>query len=127
MLRNVNANWKSFYRSLKSYWKDKTKFKAMPAIPRYLKHGKTAVLTFDKTRLRHKDKIENTFSLPKSKYKIKIPDYIDLNKIRCITVKKYYGKVKLSISYEKDIGIKKELNKDNCLGIDIGVDNIVAI
>ena len=127
VLRNVNANWKSFYRAIKAYWKDKSKFKAIPAIPRYLKHGRIAVLTFDKTRLRHKDKIENTFSLPKSIYKIQLPDYIDLNKIRCVTVKAYYGNVKLSISYEKDINIKKELNKDNCLGIDIGVDNIVAI
>ena len=40
VLRNVNANWKSFYRAIKAYWKDKSKFKAMPAIPRYLKHGK---------------------------------------------------------------------------------------
>lgn len=46
--------------------------------------------------------------------------------IKCITIKNYYGKVKLSISYEKEIK-KQNLNKDKWLGIDIGVDNIAAI
>lgn len=49
-----------------------------------------------------------------------------ITKIKCITVKSYYGKVKLSISYEKDINTK-QLNADRYIGIDIGVDNIVAI
>ena len=46
--------------------------------------------------------------------------------IKCITVRRYYGKVKLSISYEKELKTK-QLNKDNCLGIDIGVENIVSM
>lgn len=66
-------------------------------------------------------------ALPKSKYKIQIPKYIDIHKIKCITVKRYYGKVKLNISYEKDINAKNKLNNDNFLGIDIGVENIVSI
>ena len=99
----------------------------MPKIPKYLKNGKTAILVFDKTRFRHKDVNSNTLSLPKSEYMIQLPDYIPISRIRCITVKSYYGKVKLAISYEKDISIKREMNRDNCLGIDIGVDNIVAI
>lgn len=66
VIRKVNDNWKSFYKACKSYWKDKTKFLGMPKIPRYLKHGRTAVLIFDKTRLRHKDLELNVASLPKS-------------------------------------------------------------
>ena len=126
VIRKVNDNWKSFYKACKSYWKDKTKFLGMPKIPRYLKHGRTAVLIFDKTRLRHKDLELNVASLPKSNNLIQFPDYLKISNIKCITIKNYYGKVKLSISYEKEIK-KRNLNKDRWLGIDIGVDNIAAI
>lgn len=127
VLRKVNDNWFSFYKAIKSYRKDKSKFKGIPKIPGYLvKKNKSSILIFEKTRLKGKDFENNTLSLPKSNYTIKIPDYIDIRKIKCILVKRFYGKVKLSISYEKDINIKK-LNKNKYLGIDIGVENIVSI
>lgn len=127
VIRKVNDNWCSFYKACKSYWKDKAKFNGRPKIPSYLKkRNKSGILIFEKTRLRHKDLKENTLSLPKSKFKIKVPKYIKIPQIKCITVKRYYGKVKLSISYEKET-VKQKLNQDNFLGIDIGVNNIVAI
>jgi len=126
VIRKVNDNWKSFYKACKSYWKDKSKFLGMPKIPKYLKNGRTAVLVFDKTRLRHKDPKNNTLRLPKSAYDIKFPEYLDISRIKCITAKSFYGKVKLGISYEKDI-TQQNLDKSKYLGIDIGVDNIVAI
>lgn len=127
VLRKVNDNRSSFYRACKSYWKDKSKFLGRPKIPGYLaKRNRSSVLIFDKTRLRHKDFENNTLSLPKSKYKIQIPKYIDIHSIKCITVKRYYGKVKLNISYEKEVK-QKHPNRNNCLGIDIGVENIVSM
>lgn len=127
VLMKVNDNWSSFYKACGSYWKDKSRFLGRPKIPGYLaKRNRSSVLIFDKSRLRHKDFKNNALSLPKSKYKIQIPKYIDIHLIKCITVRRYYGKVKLSISYEKELK-QKQLNKDNCLGIDIGVENIVSM
>lgn len=126
VIRKVNDNWKSFYKACKSYQKDKSKFLGMPKIPNYLKNGRKAILIFDKTRLRHKDLKANTFCLPKSKYKIQLPNYIEISKIKCVIVKAYYGKVKLSISYEKKV-TQEKLDDKKFMGIDIGVDNIVAI
>ena len=127
ILRKVNNNWTSFHKALKSFQRDKSKFKGLPKIPGYLsKRNKSTILIFDRTRLKGKDFENNTLSLPKSNYFIKIPKYIDIHQIKCIIVKKFYGKVKLNISYEKDVNIKK-LNKNNYLGIDIGVENIVSI
>lgn len=126
VLRKVNDNWKSFYKACKSYWKDKSKFLGKPKIPNYLKHGRKTILIFDKTRLRNKDIETNTLSLPKSKYKIQLPDYLKIPQIKCIVAKQYYGKVKLNIIYEKEVNAKN-LNKNKYLGIDIGIDNIVAI
>jgi putative transposase len=68
----------------------------------------------------------NRLALPKSKYYIQIPEYIKISQIKCIVAKQYYGKVKLNISYEKEVNVKN-LNKNKYLGIDIGIDNIVAI
>ncbi len=127
ILRKVNDNWNSFYKACKVYWKNKSKFKGKPKLPGYLiKNKRSSILIFEKTRLRSKDYKNNTLSLPKSKYKIQIPKYIDIHSIKCITIKRYYGKVKLCISYEKQIK-QNNLNKNNCLGIDIGIDNIVSI
>ena len=127
VIRKVNDNWKSFYKACKSYWKDKSRFLGMPKIPKYLKNGKSAILVFDKTRLRNKDFENNRLSLPKSNYQIQLPNYLKIQKIKCITIKSYYRKVKLNISYEKDISKKQLNNKNKYFGIDIGVDNIVAI
>ena len=126
VLRKVNDNWKSFYNACKSYWKDKSKFLGKPKIPNYLKQGRQTILIFDKTRLRNKDSETNTLSLPKSKYKIQFPKYLKISQIKCIVAKQYYGKVKLSINYEKEVNAKN-LNKNKYLGIDIGIDNIVSI
>ena len=126
VIRKVNDNWKSFYKACKSYWKDKSKFLGIPKIPKYLKNGKNTILVFDKTRFKNKDLKNNRLSLPKSNYQIQLPEYLKIQKIKYIAIKSYYGKVKLNISYEKDIN-EKQLSKDKYLGIDIGVDNIVAI
>ena len=126
VLRKVQDNFKSFYSTLKAYSKCKTRFTGKPSLPKYLKNKHSTILVFDKTRLTHKDDINNTLSLPKSKYKIQLPNYIKISSIRCITIKRHYGKVKLCISYNKEIEQKK-LNKDNWIGIDVGVENIVAI
>jgi putative transposase len=126
VLRTVNDNWSSFYRACKAYWKDKSKFLGKPNMPKYLKNGRTAVLTFDKSRLRNKNTKTNTLTLPKSKWAIKIPDYIGIQRIRCIKVKSFYGKVKLTISYERGATCHKT-DKGKWIGIDIGVDNTVAI
>lgn len=128
IIRKVNNNWTLFYKACKSYWKDKSKFNGIPKIPKYLtKRNKSSILIFDKTRLRNKNTKENTLSLPKSKYKIQIPKYIDISSIKCITIKRFYGKVKLCISYVKGDTNQKKLNKSNFLGIDIGIENIVSI
>ena len=127
VIRKVNDNWFSFYKACKAYCKDKSKFNGKPKLPNYLiKRGKSSVLIFDKTRLKGKDEENNTLCLPKSKYKIQIPKYIKISSIRCITVKRYYGKLKLIISYEKEV-VKQKLNPDSYIGIDLGVNNIAAI
>ena len=41
-------------------------------------------------------------------------------------VKAYYGKVKLTISYEKETK-SKNMNPEKYLGIDLGVENIVSM
>ncbi len=101
-------------------------FNGKPKLPKYLKDGKTFVLTIDKTRLGKKKCLSNEFLLPKYKRKFKMPDYIDKSKIKCLRLLKFYGKIKLEIIYETD-EIKNDLNMNSYIGIDLGVSNICAI
>ena len=127
MFRKVQDNWKSFHAALKSYSKCKAGFTGKPALPKYLKNKRSTILVFDKTRLRNKNIIQNTLSLPKSEYYITLPKYMKISSIKCIIAKRYYGKVKLTISYDREVKSQHKLNRDNWIGIDLGVDNIAAI
>lgn len=127
VLRKVGDNFKSFFQACKTYKKDKTKFKAKPEMPYYLKRGKQTVLVIDKSRLKNKDYENNCVTLPRSEIVIKLPKHVKIDSIKCLTLKSYYGKVKIGISYEKELKEQKKLNRSNVIGIDIGVNNIVAI
>ena len=126
VFKKVKENWFSFLKARKAYWKDKSKFLGEPKLPKYMKSFKTSMLLFDKSRLRNKDMVNNTISLPKSRFVIQLPDYIKIPSIRCVIAKLYYGKVKVTISYEKEVEPKKT-DKKKYLGIDIGVENIAAM
>lgn len=126
VFKKVKETWFSFLKAKKAYWKDRSKFLGEPKLPRYLKNGRTAILLFDKSRLRKKDLVNNRVCLPKSKYHIQLPKHVSIPKIRCVIVKAYYRKVKVAISYEKDVTTRK-LDSGRYLGIDLGVENIVSM
>lgn len=127
VLKNVSTNWFSFFKACKAYWKDKSKFKGKPKILSYLENGRKTFLLIDKTRFRKVNLEKNTIYLPKSNIAISIPKYIKINQIKCLTIHKFYGKTRINIIYEKEIKNEIQLNKNNFIGIDLGVSNIIAI
>ena len=81
ILRKLDKNFKSFFKSIKDYVKYPNKYLGRPKLPKYL---------------------------PKDSYS------------------SIYFKVKVEIVYKKEIN-HLNLNKDNTIGIDIGVNNLMAI
>lgn len=125
-IKQAFNNWKSFIRASISYKKSPSKFLGKPKIPNYLKNGKLNGIEIDKTRLRKIGCSENEVRLPKSNCFIKLPSYIQRNKIRCIKMVSFYSKVQILICYEKE---KSNIipSYENCMGIDIGVNNLCSI
>lgn len=121
-------NWKSFSAARKSWKANPSKFTGKPQLPKYLKNNKLANLTIDKSRLRKpKNKTDKSkVRFPKSQIELSLPTYLKRKSIRCIQLKKYYGKIKAFVVYDCQEE-KLNLNKSNAIGIDIGLSNICAI
>ena len=125
-IKQAYNNWKGFIKARISYNKNPKKFTGRPKIPSYLKEGKLNVVTIDSTRLRKTGCKERQVRVPKSSYFLTLPAYIEKSAIKCIKIVAFYGKMKFLICYEKP-QIETNLSYENCIGIDIGVNNLCSI
>lgn len=124
VIKQVISNWKAFIRATISFWKNPEKFLGKPKLPKYFKNGKLNLLTIDSTRLRKKNCKENELRLPCSNYKFKTKIFKD--KIDCIRVLNFYGKIKIEVIYKKNAQ-NYPIDYENAVGIDIGVNNLATI
>jgi len=124
-IKQASNNWSSFIKASLSFSKTPSKFKSRPLIPKYLKN-ETNLITIDSSRLRSKGCKEQEIRIPKSDFKLKLPNYIDKNQIKCLRILNFYNKIKIEIVYEKETRpIDYENNR--AIGIDIGLNNLAAI
>lgn len=127
-IRQVVKNWKAYMKSLKEFYKNPSKFKGKPRIPKYLhRTNKYNVAQIDSSRFRTKWCKENEIRLPNTQYKVQIPEFIKLKNVHMIFVKKYYNKTKIGIVYEDLKYIDNEYDKGSSMGIDLGLNNLCAI
>ena len=116
----------SFYRSLKEFNVAPSKFLGRPHLPRY-KHSLLGrnIIPYEKGAISKaqfkKHKLIN-FSGTDIKIKTKITSWDDIQAARIVPCLGYY---KIEIIYNKQ-PIEHNLNKENTLGIDIGLNNLVA-
>lgn len=127
-IRQVSNNWFAFIKALMAYKKNPDKFHGKPKMPNYLyKRKNYNIIQFDKTRFRKINKIENSFYLPCSDYKINVPKQIKFENIRQVTIQKFYGKTRINIIFEDKETKKNNFDSNSAIGIDIGVNNLCAI
>jgi putative transposase len=122
ILRKLDKNFKSFFKSIKDWSINPSKYSGRPKLPKYLdKDGHTSIY-FPGQAFRS---TKNGITIPKTKCKIKTKILKEnLLEVRVVPICK--NKVKIEIVYKKEIG-KINLNKENSIGIDIGVNNLMAI
>ncbi len=123
ILRLVDKNWKSYRKSIKSYWKNKEKFKSLPKIPNYIKKD-LFIFIIPGQGLTARNSI---LKLPISKFKIKLTDKFNDNKINQLRIIPKYNKFKIEIVYEQSIEILETLDKSKAISIDIGLSNLITI
>ena len=118
VLRLVEKNWKSFFKSNQEYKKNPDKFKGRPKLPKYKDKEKglnIVIFTNQQCKLR-----DNQIHFPKMAGLSELNTTVDnLQQVRIIP--KYQHFV-IEVVYKKEVS-NYELTHDNVLGIDLGLNN----
>ena len=124
ILRLVDKNWTSYFRSLKEYKKAPGKFKGLPKPPNFKKKDELNLLIFTNQDCR----IRNNILFLSRTLKINIPKYEgkDFTKFNQVRIIPKHNNFECEIIYEekvKDHG----LDKEKCVGIDLGLNNLATL
>ena len=117
----VDKTMKSWFASLKSYKKDSSKFRGRPRIPSYKKKDELNCLTY--TNIDARLQKDGTINISK---KIKLPIHTNLKNFQQIRLVPKTGYVQVEIVYNKEISDLK-LDQTRAIGIDLGLNNLMAI
>ena len=126
--RESFADWKE---AMKEYRRNPADFTGEPSIPHYMHlNKKYNKITVHKTRFRYFDIERRVFRLPCSEVEVYVPEYVKIENIKTLTVTKYYDKYQFAFNYVVDclnVDNKLGLDYSSCIGIDPGVNNLLAI
>ncbi len=124
ILKQLDKDLKSYYKSIKLYKKDKTKFKGIPKLPNYKSKYNNLIYTNQCSKIKdgyiHLSKQLKIFIPQWEKYKNLIADF---NQVRIIPKNGY---IKIEIIYSATIQ-NTELLPDKFVSIDLGIDNLVSM
>ena len=117
----VDRTMKSWFAALKSYKKDPSKFRGRPRIPSYKKKDELNCLIY--TTADAKLQKDGTINLRRD---IKLPIHTNLKNFQQIRLIPKNDYVQLEIIYNKEI-TNSNLDKTRAIGIDLGLNNLMAI
>ena len=127
ILKEVDGSFKSFFGLLKLAKNGQYNFKDIK-LPKYLAKDGFTTLVIGFVRL--KDGIlivpySNSFKKTHQEVKIKLPPVLKGKKIKEIRIipKQHSRYFEIQYTYEVE-EVRRELNKENVLGIDLGIDNL---
>lgn len=121
-IKNLYKNWKSFFKSIKDWSKNKSKYLGKPSLPKYKdKNGRNVVVfTYSDSRIKNGYLCVNKKSqIIPIKTAVKNEDY---QQVRLIPQSNCYV---VEIVYNAET-IDLNLNKENYLSIDVGVNNFAT-
>ena len=117
----VDKTMKSWFAALKSYKKDPSNFRGRPRIPSYKKKHELNYLTY--TYVDAKLQKDGTINISK---KIKLPIHTNLSSFQQVRLVPKTGYVQVEIVYNKEVE-DNHLDKTRAIGIDLGLNNLMAI
>ena len=121
----LGNSWKSFFKGIKDWKNNKSKYCGMPKLPKYkAKNGRNIVL-FDYMQGSFRD---GKYYFPNRERQKR--EYIETNiekkNFKLLRIVPYGNCYKIEIVYEKEYDEKINFN-DNYLGIDLGVNNFATL
>lgn len=127
ILRLIDKNWKSFFKSVKDWSKHKDKYLGRPKLPKYLKKNSKYLLILTNQECKVKDevisfpKVFNGFVI-KPKF-LKKENYKSFQQVRIIPRR---GKLVVELIYNITLCDKKKDN-NRYIGVDIGINNLATV
>lgn len=127
ILRVIDKNWKSFFKSIKDWSKHKEKYLGRPKLPKYLKKDGKYLLILTNQNCKIKDgyihfpKVFNGFMI-KPQF-IERKDYKSFQQVRIIPHK---SNLVVELVYEIDF-CEKKIDNNKYIGIDIGINNLATV
>lgn len=121
-LRQLNSNYTSYFKALKDYKKYPSKYKGMPKVPKFKTEQNLITFTYQTI------KIKDQFIVINKEHKVHIPNEVykeELNNFKTISFIPFYNRIKVVITYETK-ELNTDLNLDDYLSIDLGVNNLCS-
>lgn len=129
VMKQVYANWKSFFESIKKYSSNKNGYTGRPRPPKYKTKGGYNEIVFSNQICTIKE--DKYLRFPKTNLKFNLSKHLKENmkysKLQQVRVQKYYDCVKMEVVVDctKTVKpLKTEIN--NCMAIDLGINNIAT-
>jgi putative transposase len=124
ILKLLDKNWTSYFKSIKDWNKNPNKYKGMPKVPKFRKKNSENLLIFTNQNCQ----IKNNFLILSKEIQIKIPKYKekDFKKFQQVRIlPKNFG-YEIEIIYNQEI-LNSKLDKNKFASIDLGLDNLVTL
>lgn len=125
VIKLLDQNWKSFFKSVKDYRKNKSRYLGRPKLPKYRESGDQFLLILTSQEFKHKD--DGYVYLAKKYDRLKIKTQLTTEKINQIRIIPKYRHFKVEIIYEKDIKFNHRLNDNKLASIDLGLNNLATL
>lgn len=125
ILRLLDKNWCSYFKSIKDYKKNPSKYKGQPKPPKYIKKTDKNILIYTNQCSKIKDNklyFNKNFSINIPVYKDK--DFTKFQQIRILP--KQNNNFEIEIIYNQNIKSEK-LNYEKYASIDLGLSNLITM
>ena len=126
-LKLLDKNWKSFFKSIKDWNKNKSKYNGRPKLPKYLpKNGRNLIILTNQN-CKIKDGIKDgILKFPKTFNNFTLKTQVNSNDLQQVRILPRNKHIVIEIIYNKQV---KDLKKDNqkYVSIDIGLDNLLTL
>jgi putative transposase len=123
VLKQVDRNFKSFFKAIRVWKTNPSKFKGMPKLPYYKRKGGRNIVYFTSLQCRVKN---GYVLLTKKMEKLGFPKMkCDLEKVKGVRIVPFGDRYNIELIYNC-IPIEVNLDKNNVIGIDLGLTNIVT-
>ena len=125
ILRVLDKNWISYFKSIKDWAKNPSKYLGKPKLPKY-KHKTDGrnVIPFELKAVSKTELVKNGL-IHLSKTDIYIKSKIKYEDLQAVRIVPRYDHYVIEVIYNKEIE-NKNLNTENILGIDLGMNNLAS-